>query len=92
MKLYLHPKMLLSVTVLSVLASCIVSFYCSPEIPIHFSGGHADQFVNKYIGLFILPAIMLITLFIHRIYNQAAWLIYFLACLHLFMLYSALVY
>ncbi|GIO84965.1 hypothetical protein J25TS5_18970 [Paenibacillus faecis] len=92
MKLYLHPKMLLSVTVLAILASCIVSFYCSPNIPIHFSGGQADQFVNKYIGLFLMPAIMIITLFIQRVYIQAAWLIYFSACLHLFLLYAALVY
>ncbi|MCA1295187.1 DUF1648 domain-containing protein [Paenibacillus sp. alder61] len=84
--------MLLSVTVLAILASCIVSFYCSPNIPIHFSGGQADQFVNKYIGLFLMPAIMIITLFIQRIYIQAAWLIYFSACLHLFLLYAALVY
>lgn len=92
MKLYLHPKMLLSVTVLSVLASCIVSFYCSPNIPIHFSGGQADLFVNKYIGLFMIPAFMIITLFIQRIYNQAAWLIYFSVCLHLFLLCAALIY
>lgn len=92
-KFVFHPKLLLMLTVLSFILAGIASVFCPLDIPLHFNGGsQADVFVNKYIGLFLFPVLMLLLLIMNRFYYHAAGAIYFIAFLHIFVLYNALTY
>ncbi|GIO59482.1 MULTISPECIES: DUF1648 domain-containing protein [Paenibacillus] len=79
------------IVILSFLLSIAVMGFCPPHIPIHFNGGHADRFVNKYVGLFIFPVLMAIALLLQKLEFKTVWGIYFCALLHLYLLYNAVI-
>ncbi|WP_410720334.1 hypothetical protein [Brevibacillus sp. SIMBA_076] len=72
----------------------IVSAYCANEIPIHLNVVKgADITVNKYVGLFMLPVGMSGILLLHRLFNHVGIKVfYFLAALHVLLLYWALAF
>ncbi|GIO34485.1 MULTISPECIES: DUF1648 domain-containing protein [Paenibacillus] len=82
-------KTLTVIVILAFLLSIAAMGFCPLYIPIHFSGGHADRFVNKYLGLFLFPVLMAVALILHKFEFKTAWGIYFLALLHLYLLYHA---
>lgn len=92
MKIWFDNKLLIAI----IVASCMLSIAAlgrSPmNIPIHFSGGQADQFVNKFIGLFLFPVLMVFALFMSKRDFKFAWAIYFFFLLHLYLLYHAVMY
>lgn len=79
------------IVILSFLLSIAVMGFCPPHIPIHFNGGHADRFVNKYVGLFIFPVLMAIALLLQKLEFKTVWGICFCALLHLYLLYNAVI-
>lgn len=89
-----HPRVLVTITILSFVISSIVSAYCANEIPIHLNVVEGvDITVNKYIGLFMLPLGMAAILLLHRLFNLVAFKVfYFFAGMHVLLLYWALVY
>lgn len=46
--------------ILSFMISVASLAFVPSDIPIHFAADGPDSFMNKYIGLFLLPVIMLI--------------------------------
>ncbi|WP_068614044.1 DUF1648 domain-containing protein [Paenibacillus tuaregi] len=86
-----HSNTLVSILVLSLLLSLIAVGLCPTNIPIHFNGGQADRFVNKYLGLFLFPVLMILGLALHKMKYKAAWTVYICFALHLYLLYNALI-
>lgn len=84
-------KVMTAVVIFSFLLSIAVLGFCPLHIPIHFNGGHADRFINKYVGLFIFPVLMAIGLLLRKLEFKMVWGIYFCALLHLYLLYNAVV-
>lgn len=77
---------------LVIAAACILSIIIYPsipsKIPIHWNAsGDADWLVHKSIGLFILPTLMALLAWVQRSMFQIAYAIYFLAALHLIIVY-----
>ncbi|WP_405083100.1 hypothetical protein ACI48J_13135 [Paenibacillus chitinolyticus] len=90
MNILFHRKTLLGVTVLSFVAAVIVCIFCPMQIPIHFVLGQgSDWLVNKFLGLFILPVVMVVCLWSNAFYYRAGWAVYFFAALQIFLLYQA---
>ncbi|WP_416291814.1 DUF1648 domain-containing protein [Paenibacillus illinoisensis] len=90
-KFLFDPKTPVMVTALALLAAMTAVWYSPSEIPIHFMNGHADRFVNKWLGLFSSPGIMLLLLGIRKWLDSAVWMIYVLALLQLYMLWVAFI-
>ena len=91
MKSFFDIKVMTAVVILSFLLSIAVMGFCPLHIPIHFNGGHADRFINKYVGLFIFPVLMTVALLLQKLEFKTVWGIYFCALLHLYLLYNAVV-
>lgn len=89
-KLLFNPKTPVLVTVLALLSAIIVVWFSPSELPIHFTNGHVDRFVSRWVGLFVFPALMIVLLY-RRWMEGAGWLIYVLALLQICMLWLALI-
>lgn len=88
-----NSKVLLTLTILSFVLSIIANVFSPLEIPIHFNAWNkTDIIVDKYVGLFIFPVLMMITLIIKKFYLEAAYGIYLFAGLHIILLYNAINY
>lgn len=88
-----NEKLLYSIIILSFIASIIAYPFCPAEIPIHFDAWNSpDVVTNKTIGLFVVPAVMLILQFIRKNNIGASFGIYLLLACHIYLLYVALNY
>lgn len=90
MFIFFNHKLLYTLIAVSFIASFFTYPFSPSEIPIHFDvWNKPDVVVHKNIGLFVLPVLMLLILYVRKFYLEATYGIYLFFVFHIYILYIA---